>query len=191
MPDLQDASGARPLRRVHGDVRLDGVTVAYDGFPPVLHNAHLYLRAGEHVGVIGSSGSGKSTLVALLSRLMDPRSGVLQSAPGAALTVHGHREEADVLRRWTTDAAAWDGADRTAAAEQLATRLLALPEPTRVPAHRDLHDKQLVAVGDRVGLLDLDTLCAADPALDLANLLAHLRLRVLQGHCTAVIAGRC
>jgi len=116
---------------------------------------------------------------------------VLQSAPGAALAVHRHREEADVLRRWTTDATAWDGTDRTAAAEQLATRLLALPEPTWVPAHRDLHDKQLVAVGDRVGLLDLDTLCAADPALDIANLLAHLRLRVLQGHCTAAVAGRC
>ena len=116
---------------------------------------------------------------------------VLQSAPGARLAVHGHREEADVLRHWTADAAAWDGADRTAAAEQLAARLVALPEPAWVPAHRDLHDKQIVAVGDRVGLLDLDTLCSADPALDLANLLAHLRLRVLQGHCTAAVAGRC
>lgn len=75
VPDLQDTFWARPLRRVHGDVRLDGVTVAYDGSPPVLDNAHLHLRAGERVGVIGPSGSGKSTLVALLSRLMDPRSG--------------------------------------------------------------------------------------------------------------------
>jgi len=75
VPDLQDTSWARPLRRVHGDVRLDGVTVAYDGSPPVLRNAHLHLRPGERVGVIGPSGSGKSTLVALLSRLMDPRSG--------------------------------------------------------------------------------------------------------------------
>ena len=75
VPDLQDTSWARPLRRVHGDVRLDGVTVAYDGSPPVLRNAHMHLRPGERVGVIGPSGSGKSTLVALLSRLMDPRSG--------------------------------------------------------------------------------------------------------------------
>ena len=75
VPDLADTSWARPLHRVRGDVRLDGVTVAYDGGPPVLVNANLHLRPGERVGIVGPSGSGKSTLVALLSRLMDPQSG--------------------------------------------------------------------------------------------------------------------
>lgn len=115
----------------------------------------------------------------------------LQAASGGALPVHGHHEEGDVLRRWTADATAWGGADRTAQAERVAARLAALPEPVWVPSHRDLHDKQLVAAGDRVGLLDLDTLCRADPALDLANLLVHLRLRVLQGHCSVAVAVRC
>jgi aminoglycoside phosphotransferase (APT) family kinase protein len=115
----------------------------------------------------------------------------LQRAPSDGLPAHGHREEAEVLRRWTADAAAWCGDDRRAAAEQVATRLAALPAPEWAPAHRDLHDKQLVAAGNRVGLLDLDTFCRADPALDLANLLVHLRLRVLQGHCLPAVAARC
>ena len=115
----------------------------------------------------------------------------LQHAPSDGLPAHGHREEAEVLRRWTADAAAWCGDDRSTATEQVAARLAALPAPEWAPAHRDLHDKQLVAAGNRVGLLDLDTLCRADPALDLANLLAHLRLRVLQGHCIPTVAARC
>lgn len=48
--------------------------------------------------------------------------------------------------------------------------------------HRDLHDKQLVlATGRLLGLLDLDTLAVGERALDVANLLGHLELRVLQG----------
>ena len=57
--------------------------------------------------------------------------------------------------------------------------------PDVVTLHGDLHDKQLVVDpsrrGARVGLLDLDELSAGEPAIDLANLLVHLELRVLQG----------
>lgn len=49
-----------------------------------------------------------------------------------------------------------------------------------VPAHRDFHDGQLLAAGERVTLLDLDTASLAAPELDVANFLAHLRLRSLQ-----------
>lgn len=49
-----------------------------------------------------------------------------------------------------------------------------------VPSHRDLHDKQLL-VGEGLGLLDLDTAARAEPELDLANLLEHVRLRGRQG----------
>lgn len=116
---------------------------------------------------------------------------VLQSAPVDGLARHGHGDEAVVLHRWAADADAWGGFGLAPYGAAVAERLTALPEPAWVPAHRDLHDKQLLAVGDRVGLLDLDTLCRADPALDLANLLAPLRLRVLQGRCPPKIAARC
>ena len=57
--------------------------------------------------------------------------------------------------------------------------------------HRDLHDKQvLIADGaHRPGLLDLDTAAWGEPALDVANLLAHLDLRVRQDLLTPWRAG--
>ncbi len=47
-------------------------------------------------------------------------------------------------------------------------------------AHRDLHDRQFIVCGESIGLLDFDLICKADVALDAANLLAHINLRVLQ-----------
>ncbi|MGA8046617.1 MAG: hypothetical protein WCA30_10195 [Dermatophilaceae bacterium] len=54
------------------------------------------------------------------------------------------------------------------------------PDPA-VVSHRDLHDKQLLWDGGRIGLLDLDTLALAEPACDLANLAVHAELRTHQG----------
>jgi len=69
-----------------------------------------------------------------------------------------------------------------------------LPPPPPRPAlvHRDLHDKQIVlAAAEPVGLLDLDLAAYGDPALDLANLLAHLDLRFRQGRCSQRRAALC
>ena len=48
-------------------------------------------------------------------------------------------------------------------------------------AHRDLHDGQILVTEHGLVLLDFDLLCASDPLLDPANLLAHIKLRELQG----------
>lgn len=56
-----------------------------------------------------------------------------------------------------------------------------LPEPDHGLCHRDLHDGQFLIIEERPALLDFDLLCQADTALDPANLLAHFRLRSLQG----------
>ena len=63
-----------------------------------------------------------------------------------------------------------------------------LPVPASVsagglllPAHRDLHDGQVIVSERRLWLLDVDLLCLADPLLDAANLIAHVKLRELQG----------
>ncbi len=59
-----------------------------------------------------------------------------------------------------------------------------------MPAHRDLHDKQLLAGdGASIGLLDFDTLTLAEPALDLANLRVHLLLRRDQGRWSPARTG--
>ncbi|NYE75484.1 phosphotransferase [Microlunatus parietis] len=59
-----------------------------------------------------------------------------------------------------------------------------VPEPPERPAliHRDLHDGQLLINDDgEAGLIDFDLIAVGDPALDLANLIAHLELRADQG----------
>lgn len=107
--------------------------------------------------------------------------------PDIRLPGHGLAEELAVLDRARRDAefltgAIPDGWDQARAAlERVGERL----EPRRpVLTHRDLHDGQLHPAEDDstgIGLLDFDLLCTADPALDVANLSAHLELRALQG----------
>ncbi len=51
--------------------------------------------------------------------------------------------------------------------------------------HRDFYDKQIFIGPDgAVGMLDFDTAAVGEPALDVANMLVHLELRVLQGRCS-------
>ena len=60
-------------------------------------------------------------------------------------------------------------------------RLLDLDEVEMSLAHRDLHDKQMIVSASGTSLIDLDLLARADPALDSGNIIAHCRLRALQG----------
>ncbi|GAA4108118.1 ABC transporter ATP-binding protein [Nocardioides fonticola] len=57
------------------DVRLEGVTFAYPGGPPVLVDVDLDLPAGRRFAVVGETGSGKSTIAKIVVRLMDPTAG--------------------------------------------------------------------------------------------------------------------
>ena len=107
----------------------------------------------------------------------------LHRAGLAGLPVHGPSDEAALvattaarLSRWAPGIAAAVLAQSDAVARALA----ADPGPAAV-VHRDLHDRQVFVDGTDVGVLDLDTLAEGEPALDLANLLVHLELRVLQG----------
>jgi len=60
------------------EVAFEGVTFAYPGGLPVLHDIDLRLNAGSRVAVVGETGSGKSTVAKLLTRLMDPSEGVVR-----------------------------------------------------------------------------------------------------------------
>lgn len=105
--------------------------------------------------------------------------------------VHGAEAEIRVLRQWfQRSAEQLPDLDRT---EQQVTRVSSqleqLSTPRLSPTHRDLHDKQLLwSAAAGPGLLDVDTACAADPALDLGNLRAHALLRRLQGLWSAAEA---
>jgi len=60
------------------EVAFEGVTFAYPGGVPVLHDITLRLDAGSKVAVVGETGSGKSTVAKLVTRLMDPSVGVVR-----------------------------------------------------------------------------------------------------------------
>ncbi|WP_369052054.1 ABC transporter ATP-binding protein [Kineococcus terrestris] len=72
---LPDEPGARELARLHGYVRLEGVTVERRPGHAVLRGADLELHPGEKVAVVGPSGAGKSTALQVLLRLVDPVGG--------------------------------------------------------------------------------------------------------------------
>ena len=104
------------------------------------------------------------------------------------LPTHGTLQELAAARHWLSaattyaliPAADWQGQFARALAQ-----LAAVPDDYAL-VHRDLHDKQLVVDGSApIGLLDLDLATVGHRAVDLANLLVHLELRVLQGLCTS------
>ena len=64
---------AQPVR-----VEFDGVTYAYPGGPPVLHDVSFVVEPRAKVAVVGETGSGKTTIAKLLTRLMDPDEGCVR-----------------------------------------------------------------------------------------------------------------
>lgn len=102
------------------------------------------------------------------------------AVPPTDLDVHDAVAEAAVTRRWVDRAVASDRLPAASIEEVLDPLTSGAGGPLGI-AHRDLHDGQLLFSSGPPGMLDPDTLAAAEPALDLANLLVHLDLRAEQG----------
>lgn len=102
-----------------------------------------------------------------------------------ALPAYRREDEVETLRGWVEKALAFGVLGEADAlrrrTDRVAAGLLDGPPAPLGVSHRDLHDKQLLARGDELDLLDFDTAALAEPALDLANLAVHARLRVAQG----------
>jgi len=74
-PSIAAPSSPVALNRpVRGDIRLEDVTVSFDG-SAALSNVNLHAAAGATIAVVGHTGSGKTTLVNLIPRLLDPSKG--------------------------------------------------------------------------------------------------------------------
>jgi ATP-binding cassette subfamily B protein len=79
-PDVVDRPGARPLPRIEGHVRFEGVHFAYglrggEQGEEVLHGIDLDVPAGTTVALVGHTGAGKSTIAKLLARFYEPTGG--------------------------------------------------------------------------------------------------------------------
>jgi hypothetical protein len=128
---------------------------------------------------------------------LDPLAGAL--AAGRALRAlhrapieperkHGIEHEIGILDAWVRlvteiypdRGESYHGALAAIAAE---LRGAASFEPT--PVHRDFHEKQVAVSAERTVLMDFDTLCISDPALDLGNFIAHVELAALEGRLDA------
>ncbi|MCN0178725.1 ABC transporter ATP-binding protein [Salinispora arenicola] len=75
-PDVADpGERGRELPPGPLDIRFVGVSYAYPGGAPVLHDIDVEIPAKSRVAVVGETGSGKTTFAKLLTRLMDPTEG--------------------------------------------------------------------------------------------------------------------
>lgn len=95
----------------------------------------------------------------------------------------GPEDELAVLDRWAAKVREASGGLPRDWGQMRAELERKRPDPTwcRVGmTHRDLHDRQLLMTQSGLAILDCDSLCRADVALDPANFVAHLHLRALQ-----------
>ncbi len=184
----------RPGRRAHlpGGVELGAVRVpaivTHDVATGILELAELPGRSLHEL--LGDVEVSEGEIVTAFRAAGEALAVLHAAEPGSGLARHDVVAEWEVAERWVAHALGHgvvhaDAVGPAAALADLRTRLDRREGKVRTTlVHRDLHDKQmLVADGDEVGVLDLDTLALGDPALDLANLLVHLELRVLQGWC--------
>jgi ATP-binding cassette subfamily B protein len=75
-PRMTTPSGAPPLPPGHGQVRLSGVSLRFEGSQTdALAGIDLDVPAGRTVALVGGMGSGKTALVSLLARLYDTTDG--------------------------------------------------------------------------------------------------------------------
>jgi thiamine kinase-like enzyme len=94
-------------------------------------------------------------------------------------------EEVQLVEDWTNTMEEIDG-DKANKFRRILKAIMGLSAEMRDielrPAHRDFYDKQILfnKSEKRMTILDFDTFCKADPALDVGNFLAHLTLRSLQ-----------
>lgn len=73
-PDIEDRKGAKLLRNVKGEVKIEDIHFKYMK-REVLRGIDLLVKPGQILALVGRSGMGKSTIVKLLLRFYDPTSG--------------------------------------------------------------------------------------------------------------------
>ena len=74
-PEMVESPEAIELPPLRGEVRLEGVSFAYEKGSSVLENVDLSVRPGEMVALLGATGSGKTSIINLIPRFYDVTGG--------------------------------------------------------------------------------------------------------------------
>lgn len=77
-PDIKDATDAKELKNVRGDIEFDNVTFAYNDHTKVLSGLSLKIGAGRTLALVGPSGGGKTTLCHLIPRFYEATGGSIR-----------------------------------------------------------------------------------------------------------------
>jgi hypothetical protein len=111
-----------------------------------------------------------------------------QTVPARDLSSYDTQDELGTIRKLARRASRVRpalGPELAAIADSAALAVANHRDEPLVLAHRDLHDKQVIAGDGGVGIIDWDWASASPAGLDPGNFLAHLRLRELQGRIGA------
>ncbi len=76
--DIADKSGAVELKKLRGEISLEGVSFGYDPKLLVLNNINLRIPSNETLAIVGPTGAGKTTLINLVCRFYDPTVGSIK-----------------------------------------------------------------------------------------------------------------
>ena len=108
---------------------------------------------------------------------------VFHGSPYNPSRTHFWEDEIRIMTQWTSQAVQLfpviaDDASRLL--EQIIQKGNAIKDRVKAPVHRDFYDKQIMVFGDKVTFIDFDSLVLGDPAIDVGNFIAHLKLRGIQ-----------
>lgn len=70
-----DETRTEELGVIHGDIKFDNVSFAYEEDDDVVKNISFDAPSGSVIALVGSSGSGKSTIAGLAATFLNPREG--------------------------------------------------------------------------------------------------------------------
>jgi ATP-binding cassette subfamily B protein len=76
--EVVESARAKALSVSRGDIAFEAVTVSMDRGLRVLDEVSFSVPSGRSLAVVGASGSGKSTIAFLVTRMIDPDSGVVR-----------------------------------------------------------------------------------------------------------------
>jgi ABC-type multidrug transport system fused ATPase/permease subunit len=77
-PEVADLPGAIEMPPIRGRVELCGVSFAYRGNIPVLHDVDLTIEPGETVALVGPTGAGKTSIANVVARFYDVAEGAVR-----------------------------------------------------------------------------------------------------------------